>query len=112
MMKIKENTRGSVVVVSLAGDLLGEPEISDVRKVVYKHLNVGTKKIVLELKKVGRMNSMGLGSIMAAHASCRSKDGELRLANVSDHVGSVLALTKVVKVIRTYETVDKAVKSF
>jgi anti-sigma B factor antagonist len=111
-MKIKEKSRGNVVILWLAGDLLGEPEISDVRMAVYKILNEGVQKIVLDLSKVGRINSTGLGSIMAAHASCRSKDSELRLANVSDHVGSVLVLTKVVKVIRTYETVDKAVKSF
>lgn len=111
-MKIKENTRGDVAILSFSGNLLGEPEVSEVRKTVYKTLENGLKKIVLDLSKVDRINSLGLGSIVAAHATIRGRDSELRLANVSDHVGSVLVLTKIVKVIKTYETVDKAVKSF
>ena len=111
-MKIKESAKGHVVVLSLSGNLLGEPETTDVRKAVYKLLNAGRNRIVMDLSNVPRMNSTGLGSIMAAHASIRSKNCELRLANVSDHVGRVLVLTKITKVIKTYDTVERAIKSF
>jgi len=42
----------------------------------------------------------------------KSKGGELRLANVTDKVESLFAITQLVKVFKTYESVDRAVASF
>jgi anti-sigma B factor antagonist len=111
-MKIKQELLGDIVVVSLDGNLFGEPEISEVRKEIYTVLERGLTKVVLDLSKVNKMNSSGLGTIMAILASIKVKGGELRLANITGHVGSALALTKLVKVLKIYETVGRAVKGF
>ncbi len=111
-MKIKQKLFDDIVVVSLDGNLFGEPEISEVRKEIYTVLDRGLTKVVLDLSKVNKINSSGLGTVMAILASIKGKGGELRLANITGYVGSVLVLTKLVKVLKIYETVDRAVKSF
>ncbi len=99
-------------MVSLDGQLLGEPESSGVRKEIYALLERGMKKVVLDLKKVTMMNSSGLGTIIAVLSSVKGKGGELRIANVGKHVGGLLVLTKLVKVIKVYETVGRALDNY
>jgi anti-sigma B factor antagonist len=111
-MKIKEKRYDDVLVLSFEGNLLGEPEITEARNHVYRVLEHGVRKIVLDLNKVDSINSSGLGTIIAILTSIQGKGGKLHLANVTEHVGSLLALTKLVKVLKTYETVNRAVQSF
>ena len=58
------------------------------------------------------MNSSGLGALMGALTSMRSADGDLRLANVTEKVQSLLMITQLLTIFKTYESVDRAVASF
>lgn len=111
-MKINEKEFDEVIVLSLDGHLLGEPEITKVREKVHRVLEQRKRKIVLDLQKIDKINSSGLGMLMSVLSSIRSKGGELHLANITEHVGGLLALTKLVKVLKTYESVERAVKAF
>lgn len=111
-MKIKEKMHGDVAVVALKGNLMGEPDTTDVREKIYGLLQDDVKKVVLDLGKVKWINSSGLGALIAAMTSVKNKGGDLRLANVTEKVESVFMITQLIKVFRTYETVDRAVASF
>jgi anti-sigma B factor antagonist len=111
-MKIQEKELDDIIVLALDGSLLGEPETSEVRECVYRALKGGKRKVVLDLSKVTKINSSGLGTLMSVLSSIRKKKGELRLANITEHVGALLALTKLIKVLKTYESVERAVKAF
>jgi anti-sigma B factor antagonist len=111
-MNIKEKMHGDVAVVALKGNLMGEPDTTDVREKIYGLLQDDVKKVVLDLGKVKWINSSGLGSLIAAMTSVKNKGGDLRLANVTEKVESVFMITQLIKVFKTYETVDRAVASF
>ena len=111
-MNIKEKMHGDVAVVALRGNLMGEPDTTEVREKIYSLLQDDVKKIVLDLGKVKWINSSGLGSLIAAMTSVKNKGGEMRLANITEKVESVFMITKLIKVFKTYETVDRAVGSF
>lgn len=111
-MNIKEKMEGDVAVVALKGNLMGEPDTTEVREKVYSLLQDDVKKIVLDLGKVKWMNSSGLGSLIAAMTSVKNKGGDMRLANITEKVESVFMITQLIKVFKTYETVDRAVASF
>jgi len=111
-MNIKEKMHGDVAVVALKGNLMGEPDTTEVREKVYSLLQDDMKKIVLDLGKVKWINSSGLGSLIAAMTSVKNKGGEMRLANITEKVESVFMITQLIKVFKTYETVDRAVASF
>ena len=111
-MNIKEKMHGDVAVVALKGNLMGEPDFTEVREKIYSLLQDDVKKIVLDLGKVKWINSSGLGSLIAAMTSIKNKGGEMRLANITEKVESVFMITQLIKVFKTYETVDRAVASF
>lgn len=111
-MNIKEKMEGDVAVVALKGNLMGEPDTKEVREKIYSLLQDDVKKIVLDLGKVKWINSSGLGALIAAMTSVKNKGGDMRLANVTEKVESVFMITQLIKVFKTYETVDRAVASF
>lgn len=111
-MNIKEKMHGDVAVVALRGNLMGEPDTTEVRDKIYNLLQDDVKKVVLDLGKVKWINSSGLGALIAAMTSVKNKGGDLRLANVTEKVESVFMITQLIKVFKTYETVDRAVASF
>ncbi|MBM4168667.1 MAG: STAS domain-containing protein [Ignavibacteria bacterium] len=111
-MTIKEKMVGNVAVVSLKGNLMGEPDTTEVRDKIYSLLQDDVRKIVLDLGKVKWINSSGLGALISAVTSVKNKGGEMRLASVSDKVESLFMITQLIKVFKTYESVDRAVASF
>jgi anti-sigma B factor antagonist len=111
-MTIKDKMHGNVAVVTLRGNLVGEPETDNLREKVYSILQEDFKKVVIDMKGVRWVSSSGLGTLIASLTSVKSKGGELRLANVTDKVESLFAITQLVKVFKTYESVDRAIASF
>ena len=111
-MTIKEKMHGDVAVVEMKGNLMGEPDTTEVRDKIYGLLQDDVKKIVLDLGKVKWVNSSGLGTLIAAMTSVKNKGGDMRLANVTDKLESLFMITQLIKVFKTYESVDRAVASF
>ena len=111
-MTIKEKMHGPVAVISLKGNLTGEPDTGNLRDKIYSLLQEGFNKIVVDMKDVRWISSSGLGTLIAALTSVRNKSGDLRLSNITEKVESLFAITQLVKVFKTYETVDRAVASF
>jgi len=111
-MTIKEKMYGTVAVLSLKGNLIGEPGTENLRDKIYSLLQEGFISVVVDLKGVRWISSSGLGTLIAALTSVRNKSGDLRLANITEKVESLFAITQLVKVFKTYETVDRAVASF
>jgi anti-sigma B factor antagonist len=111
-MNIKEKMHGDVAVVALKGNLMGEPDTTEVRDKVYSLLQDDVKKIVLDLSNVKWVNSSGLGTLIAAMTSVKNKGGDLRLANVTEKLESLFMITQLIKVFKTYENIDRAVASY
>ena len=111
-MNMKEKAHGDVAVLSLKGDLMGEPETGKLRERVNGLLNSGTLKLVIDLSGVRYVSSTGLGTLIACLTSTKSKGGDVRLARVSEKVESLFVITQLVKVFKEYETVERAVESF
>jgi anti-sigma B factor antagonist len=111
-MTIKEKITDDIAVLQLKGNLMGEPDTANLRDKVHSLLSDDIKKVVVDLGGVKWMNSSGLGALIASLTSMRHKGGDLRLANVADKVQSLFVITQLVKVFKTYETVDRAVASF
>lgn len=72
-------------------------------------LNRGIKKLVLDLSDVKMITSSGIGIFLNINQSLKSG---LRLAAPMPEVEKVLALTKVNTVVKIFNTVDAALKSF
>lgn len=111
-MKIKEKIEGDVAILSLSGKMMGGPETAELQTSIKSLLGDGIKKVIVDLSKVKWMNSSGLGALMGAMTSMRNSNGDLRLAKVTKKVQSLLMITQLLTIFKTYETVDRAVASY
>lgn len=111
-MQIKEKIENNVAVLTFKGDLLGEPDTSNVRNKVHSLVTDNVKKIVIDLGGVNYMNSSGIGTLISCLTTVRNGGGELRLANVGGKVQNLFVITQLVKVFDTYETVERALANF
>ncbi len=111
-MQLKEKVEGDVAVLTLKGDLLGEPDTSHLRDKIHSLVNDQMKKIVVDLGSVNYMNSSGLGALISSLTTMRNAGGDLRLARVGGKVQNLFVMTQLVKVFDTYESVERALVSF
>ena len=111
-MQIKEKMENEIAILTIKGDLLGEPDTTSVRDKIHSLVSDEVKSVIIDLGSVNYMNSSGLGSLISALTTMRNAGGELRLARVGAKVQNLFVITQLVKVFDTYETVDRALASF
>jgi len=111
-MTITENKHGHVMVISLKGNLLGEPETTALRETVYRLAERAEKQVVLDLGGLKAVNSTGLGVLVSSLTSLRKRSGDLSLARLSDKVHALMMITHLIRVFKVYDTVERAVASF
>ena len=111
-MEINQENINNVVVIRLEGNVMGGPEAVKVNEVINQLLDDDEKKLVIDLGKVNRMNSSGLGILINALTTFKQNGGELKLANLTDRVKGLLTITKLNTIFESYDTVDAAIDSF
>jgi len=111
-MKIEEKSIDDVLVLHLSGELMGGEETKPLQERIYKTIEDNQPNVVLNMKDLKWMNSSGLGIIMSCLTTLRGSDGDLRLAETSDRVRRPIEVTKLDQVIKLFDTVNEAVKSY
>jgi anti-sigma B factor antagonist len=110
-MKIKEKIDNHVAILSLSGKMMGGPETTALHDHIRGLLNDGIKKVVIDLGGVKWINSSGLGVLMAAMTTLKNAEGQMKLANVTEKVESLLMITQLMRIFQTYDTIDRAVSA-
>ena len=111
-MTIAEEIREDVAILTVSGSLMSGPDVGPFHDHVKKLANSGLTKIIVELSKVKWFGSSMLGVLTASLTTTRSNGGDIRLAGVADKIESILMVTRLASVFRTFRTVDEAVGSF
>lgn len=101
-----------VVILSLAGKIMGGPEASEINGKINQLMDDGKLKIVIDLGEVDWMNSSGLGILIDAVTVLKNNNGALRLVNVSDRINNLLKITKLNTVFDVRASLDEAKGSF
>ncbi len=111
-MTLKEKEQGGVVVLELAGKIMGGPDATLLNEKLHELIDNGKIKVIADLGKVNWMNSSGLGILIGGLTTMRNNQGDLKLANVTERIQSLLIITKLITVFETFNSVDEAVESF
>jgi anti-anti-sigma factor len=72
----------------------------------------GHRKLIVDLSKVGFVDSAGLGSLIGGMRAARQAGGDLRIANPSEQSRMLLSLTSLDQVIKIDPTIEKALDGF
>ncbi|HEY4643718.1 MAG TPA: STAS domain-containing protein [Bacteroidota bacterium] len=111
-MKSKSKEVDGVTVIELKGNVMGGPDASTLNDQLHKLTESGKKKVVIDLKEVNFMNSSGLGMLIGGLTTMKNAGGDLKIANASEKIESLLMITKLITVFEHFDTVKNAVKSF
>lgn len=110
-LKLTVRAIGDIVVVDCAGRIVFGEESADLRDTV-KMVITQSKRIILNLSGVTYIDSGGLGTLVALYTTARNNGGSIKLANLTQRVGDLLQVTKLVTIFDVYESEDKAIESF
>ena len=111
-MHIQHTDKQEVSILHLTGKIMGGPDASLLHDKLHEIIERGRRNVVIDLAKVDWMNSTGLGILISSYTTLRNNQGELKLANVTDKIQSLLTITKLVSVFDAYDSVDDAVGAF
>jgi anti-sigma B factor antagonist len=110
-LKINTRTVDGILVVDCSGRIIFGEESASLRDTL-KHLIENNKKIVLNLGGVNYIDSGGLGTLVALYTSARSAGSFIKLANLTQRVGDLLQVTKLLTVFDVYDSEERAIESF
>jgi anti-sigma B factor antagonist len=111
-MKLTDREIDNVVILEPRGKIMGGPDASLLHDKLYELIENDKKRVVIDLAGVEWMNSTGLGILISSVTTLRNHNGELKLANVTDKIQSLLTITKLVSVFDAHDSVESAIKSF
>ena len=111
-MKITQREVENAVVLDLNGKLTGGPDAETFREVFKSLVDQGKKNIVVNLEKVSWINSTGLGILISGYTSIRRGGGDLVIMHASDRIESILYVTKLNLLFKSFEDEAAALKSF
>ena len=111
-MKLTDRVEGGVSILEPSGKIMGGPDATMLHERIHEFVENDVKKVVIDLAKVDWLNSTGLGILISGLTTLRDNGGELKLANVTEKIHSLLTITKLVTVFESHDSVESAVASF
>jgi anti-sigma B factor antagonist len=110
-LNITHNSIDGVSVVHLSGAIFFDQDSTSLR-VHVKDLLDKSRQIVLDLGNVTRIDSSGLGTLVALYVSARKVGGDIKLANLGSHIKEALRITRLATVFDIFDKTEDAVASF
>jgi anti-sigma B factor antagonist len=111
-MELIAQNFGAVTVLEFVGKItLGEGD-ELMKDKVDSLVVAGRRKIVFDFDRTPYIDSSGLGELVRAYTTISRQGGHLVLARLSKRIADLLAITKLLTVYETYDTVGSAVRSF
>lgn len=111
-MTLKEKEVNGVVVLEMSGKVMGGPDANLLSEKLHQLVDQGKTKVVADLANVSWMNSSGLGILIGGLTTMRNNNGDLKLANVTERIQSLLIITKLITIFETFEKLDDAINSY
>ena len=111
-MNFNVSARYNCVVIEFKGNVMGGPDAVKLNEKLHELIEEDRTNVVANLGKVKFMNSSGLGMLIGGLTTMRKAGGDLRIANATDKIESLLVVTKLITVFNHFKSLDEAVKSY
>jgi anti-sigma B factor antagonist len=109
---ITEERAGNVTILRLSGRFeLDDGDVS-FRNWIDRLVAEGRVWIVLDLARVTRIDSAGIGMLVSKFLSARKRGGTIKLLHLTAHSGHLLHITKLNAVFEMFQDEVDAVRSF
>ena len=107
-LKLGHHVRDGIEVIDVQGeiDMYTAPRL---RELLIDLVSQGSYRLVVNLGKVGFLDSTGLGVLVGGLRRVRTHDGSLDLVCTQPRILKILKVTGLTEVFGIYETVDQAI---
>jgi anti-sigma B factor antagonist len=103
---------GDVAVLHFTGPAQLTRLSSEVKELFSRVLEQKDSKVLIDLSRVSRIDSAGLGVLMACYSHAVRNQGLLKLLNPSSEVQNLLRMTKIDSLLQSYSDERNALRSF
>jgi len=94
-------------------NILDEANIQQIGDEISRLIDSQTQpKVLISFENVDHLSSAALGTLITINNKIRTKDGQLRLANIDPQIYEVFVITKLNKLFEIFDTAEKALASF
>ena len=94
-------------VVEIAGRVtIGHD--AKMREAINEAVEGGAKNVLLNMSRVSKIDSSGIGELVAAHNRITESGGRLLLVGLSDRLGSLLQIVNLMGVLEAYDNIEDA----
>jgi anti-sigma B factor antagonist len=112
MLEIFARKVGNITVLTADGTIKIGPSEALLREVVHKLISNGDVEILLNTKKVTRLDASGFGELVNLRTAVEQRGGHLKFLSVPPVVMDVLQITGLVNIFEVFENEDDALRSF
>jgi anti-sigma B factor antagonist len=107
-LRLGHRARDGIEVIDVQGeiDMYTAPRL---RELLIDLVSKGSYQLVVDLGKVGFLDSTGLGVLVGGLRRVRAHDGSLDLVCTQQRILKILKITGLTEVFGIYETVDQAI---
>lgn len=111
-MRIRTRQEDGVTIIQPRGKItIGEGDVA-LRDAVQAALDDGVVSLLVDFSRVPRIDSSGLGELVAAHQRAATAGCALKLANLRSRVADVVEVTQVHTVFDVFDSKESALASF
>lgn len=111
-MKISQRQVDDVTILEPKGKItIGAGDVM-LRDAIEAATQNGSSKLLLDFHGVSKLDSSGLGELVAAHNTVTSGGGTIRLTKLPSKLYNVLGITQIVSVFDVFDDEQEAVNSF
>jgi anti-sigma B factor antagonist len=111
-MQIVERAIGEVTILDLKGRLVAGDGDQLLIDAVNRLVQIGRRKVLLNLADVSYIDSGGLGAIVAKYITLHKRDGQLKLCNVRARSFRVLNITRLLTIFESFDSEADALGGF
>ena len=110
-MIIRTRHYNNIAILAINGriDSVNTPQLL---QTIEEQITINYARIVIDLKSVDFLNSIGIKSLLRGTEMARQQGGDIRFANVHMRLKSVLNLARVDSVFKVYPNVVSATVSY
>ena len=110
-MNISERKVNDVTLLDMDGRfVLGDR--GQFKQLVDANIKAGGRKLIVNLAKLGYMDSSGLGELISAFVAMHRVNGHIKLLHLHDRLNELLITTKLITIFETFDSESAAISSF
>ena len=112
MQIVKNNFKPGIMILELTGPLQIGVECKQLDLAFDQLLRDGHTRVVLDLTKLTKLDSCGLGKLVNCFSRLKTAGGSLCLAGTTGMIDGVLKLAHADRFLKSYSTAREAAESF